>query len=375
MSFDLSHKPCTLNLYPLSFDLSRFTPHVYMKPDIQIIDPIECEGWDELLLSSEGYSFFHSSTWAKVLKETYGYSPAYFTIFDNGKLQALVPVMQVDSFLTGKRGVSLPFTDYCDAIISDGIAFDSLFDQILQYGKSHGWKFFEIRGGNGSPILAAVSCTYSRHMLDLRRGADEIFSNFKDNTRRNIRNAIKRGVKVEVSTTLDSLKAFHKLNLMTRRRHGLPAQPFHFFEKVHEHILSKNLGFVVLASYEGVFIAGAVFFHLGKKAVYKYGASDKKFHHLRPNNLVMWEAIKWFSQNGYDSLCFGRSEPDNSGLNQFKSGWGTTEHRIHYYRYDIRKNSFVSASPKVTGFHNKIFRKIPVPILNSIGNILYKHVG
>jgi len=89
----------------------------------------------------------------------------------------------------------------------------------------------------------------------------------------------------------------------------------------------------------------------------------------------MWEAIKWFSQNGYDSLCFGRSEPENSGLIQFKSGWGTTEQQIHYYHYDFRKNSFVSASPKVTGFHNKIFRKIPVPILNSIGNILYKHVG
>ena len=99
--------------------------------DIQIINPIEYEGWDDLLLSTQDYSFFHSSAWAKVLKEAYHYSPTYFTIFDNGNLKALVPVMQVDSFLTGKRGVSLPFTDYSDAVLCNGLAFDDLLHEIL----------------------------------------------------------------------------------------------------------------------------------------------------------------------------------------------------------------------------------------------------
>jgi len=49
---------------------------------------------------------------------------------------------------------------------------------------------------------------------------------------------------------------------------------------------------VVLASFDQENVAGAIYFHLGEKAVFKYGASDKKFQHLRANNLVMWEAIK-----------------------------------------------------------------------------------
>jgi lipid II:glycine glycyltransferase (peptidoglycan interpeptide bridge formation enzyme) len=132
---------------------------------------------------------------------------------------------------------------------------------------------------------------------------------------------------------------------------------------------------VILASYDDKNIAGGVYFHFGEKAVYKYGASDKRFQNLRANNLVMWEAIQWYSQNGYKNLCFGRTEPENQGLIQFKSGWGTTEEEINYYRYDLNKGSFVPGSSKVTGFHNKIFRNLPLPLLKRIGSVLYKHVG
>jgi hypothetical protein len=343
--------------------------------DIQIINPITYPGWDELLLSCPDYSFFHSAAWAKVLQETYRYSPTYFTVFKNGHLQALVPVMQVNSFLTGKRGVSLPFTDYSDAIISNGIAFNDLFDHIIEYGKNNGWESFEMRGGESVPLLGPDSCTYSHHTLDLCKGAHEIFLSFRGNTKRNIRRAIKKGVKVEVANTSDFIKGFHRLNLITRKRHGLPPQPLQFFKKVYEHIISKHLGNVVLASYENNVIAGAMFFHFGEKSVFKYGASDKNFHHLRPNNLVMWEAIKWFSENGYNSLCFGRTRPGNEGLRRFKTGWGTKEKVEKYYKYSLQKRKFVQDSHEISKVYQRVFRKMPMPFLRLIGSLLYRHVG
>ena len=186
---------------------------------------------------------------------------------------------------------------------------------------------------------------------------------------------MKEGVEVKIDRSLESVKEFYRLNCMTRKEHGLPPQPFHFFKKIYDHVISKNLGMVVLASLDQENIAGAIYFHFGEKAVFKYGASDKKFQHLRANNLVMWKAIQWYSQNGYKNLCFGRTERKNQGLIQFKSGWGTTEQQINYYRYDLEKGSFVRGSSKVTGFHNKVFRNIPIPILKKIGALLYRHVG
>ena len=69
-------------------------------------------------------------------------------------------------------------------------------------------------------------------------------------------------------------------------------------------------------------IAASVYFHFGKAAIYKYGASDKRYQHLRPNNLVMWEAIRWCIQDGYTSLSLGRTDLDDEGLRQFKNGLG-----------------------------------------------------
>jgi lipid II:glycine glycyltransferase (peptidoglycan interpeptide bridge formation enzyme) len=182
-------------------------------------------------------------------------------------------------------------------------------------------------------------------------------------------------VETNIYTSVESVREFYRLNCLTRREHGLPPQPYYFFKKIYEHIISKNLGIVVLAEYKNKNIAGAVYFHFGDKAIYKYGASEKKYQHLRANNLVMWKAIKWHSQNGYKSFCFGRTEPENKGLKQFKSGWGAKESRIFYYIYDLSKGAFVQNSSRVTGFHNKIFSHMPIPLLKMSGSLLYKHMG
>ena len=135
------------------------------------------------------------------------------------------------------------------------------------------------------------------------------------------------------------------------------------------------MGFIVLASLQGTAIAANVYFTFGDQILYKYGASDRAFQHLRANNLVMWEAIKWGCGHGYRALCFGRTEPDNEGLRQFKAGWGARERLIKYYRYDLRKEAFIKAPGIVKPLYRKIFSKLPIPVLNMLGGILYRHMG
>lgn len=346
-----------------------------MNQQLEIINPLTFQGWDDLVLTSETCSFFHSSSWARVLHEAYQYQPLYFTIINNNKIQVLIPCMEVNSFLTGKRGVSLPFSDYSDSIISESYNTEEIFKYLIHYGKENGWKTLEIRGGNVSSSNLHPSSSYYGHTLSLSKDADKIFSTFRDSTKRNIKKAIKEGVTVGRQQSLEAIKEFYSLNCMTRKEHGLPPQPFSFFKNIYEHIISQNKGFVVLASFKDINIAGAVFFHFGNKAIYKYGASDKNHQYLRANNLVMWEAIKWFAQHGFSSFCFGRTEPENQGLLQFKRGWGGQEDIIKYIKYDLIKGEHVKDSPKITGLHNKMFNKMPMPLLRGVGTVLYKHMG
>jgi hypothetical protein len=342
---------------------------------LQIINPLEYPNWDELLLTNGDYSFFHSSSWARVLCESYKYKPLYFTSIDNGKLSDLIPVMEVRSPLTGRRGVSLPFTDYCQPIASDKSHFQEIIDNLIKYGKNAGWKYIEWRGAENYFQDITHSSFYYGHTLDLTQNEQELLSSFRSSTKRNIKKAIKEGVNIKISNSLESIKAFYRLNCITRKHHGLPPQPYYFFKKIYEHIISKKKGFVVLASFRKRTIAGAVYFYFGEKVIFKYGASERAYHHLRPNNLIMWEAIKWYARNGFKTFSLGRAEPENEGLLQFKQGWGTTENIIRYYKYNFKKSSFISERSKLTGFHNKVFNVTPIPVLKLVGSMLYKYTG
>ena len=346
-----------------------------MLSELEIVNPLDYPGWDALVLSAKNHSFFHSSNWARVLHESYGYRPLYFSQIENGKLNILVPFMEVKSIFTGKRGVSLPFSDYCEPILNKANIFQEVLDYVIQYGKKTGWKSLEIRDGNNFSKVTPIASYYYGHTLELSKNTERIFSNFRDSAKRNIRKADNEGVKVDISNSLEAIRKFYRLNCATRRKHGLPPQPYYFFKKVYEHIISQNHGFVALASYNKNDIAGAIYFHFGDRAIYKYGASDENYQNLRPNNLIMSEAIQWFSLNGYKSLSFGRTDPDNEGLRRFKKGWGTTESIIKYYKYDVVKGTFAHKSPQLTETQKKVFSKLPQFLLRATGSLLYKHIG
>jgi len=218
------------------------------------------------------------------------------------------------------------------------------------------------------------SSVFYNHTLHLSEDADLIFSQLRSSTRRNIKKAIREGVQVIFSYSLQSIKEYYRLHSVTRKKHGLPPQSFYFFKKIYDNIISKKHGFVILASSDKKYIAGAVFFHFGRNAIYKFGASNIKYQHLRANNLAMWEAIKWYAEQGYESFCFGKTELENVGLKQFKEGWGAKKQLIKFYKYDLIKDSFIKTNQKLTGFHNKIFTKMPVNLLQLSGKLIYRHI-
>lgn len=342
--------------------------------EIQIIDPTVYPHWDSLLETSDQTTFFHTAAWAKVLNESYGYKPLYFTIIENGRLAGLIPVMEIDSILTGKRGVSLPFTDICDPVAQEHAVFDQLLEAVIAHGRKTGWKSFEIRGGATFLDKELSAARMLFHTLALNPEEAEVSKAFRDSTYRNIRKAKKEGVTVNLERSCEALAAFYRLHCETRRHHGLPPQPWLFFENIFEFVIALDKGFVAVAEHLGKIIAAAVFFHYRSGAIFKFGASDRKHLGHRPNNLVMWEAIKKYSQKGFKVLDFGRTELENIGLRQFKKGWDSDEKKLFYYQYDLKKDRFVSTSSSVKSSY-AVFKHLPIPVLRLTGNLLYRHVG
>ncbi len=342
---------------------------------LEIVNPIQQPEWDSQLVSHPDYTFFHGAAWVKVLCATYRHKPLYFALRGEHRLWGLLPVLEVNSRLTGSRGVSLPFTDECQPLSFGTVRYEDVLNKIIEYGKARNWNYLECRGGGNLVPGIPASLTFLGHTLELLASEKTLFDRFESSVRRAIRKAENAGVQVEISSTLEALRTFYSLHCQTRKKHGVPPQSWAFFLNIHEHILSKKMGVVTVAKYRQTPIAAAVFFHLGAKAIYKYGASDMAFQRLRGNNLMMWEAAKWYARQGGLSLHFGRTSITNEGLRRFKLGFGTVEKKIEYFKYDVRKARFVTDRDKASGWYNAVFRWIPVPLARRLGTFLYRHLS
>ena len=341
----------------------------------QCVNPAHFPNWDMLATSHSNYSFFHGAAWAKILEDTYGYVPVYLTAEGGEPGRSLLPLMEVNSWLTGRRGIALPFTDDCGPLYGDAASARDMIQRSFELGKSRGWKSIEFRGGKELFPEAPASLSFYGHSLNLDNDEGRMFVRLEPPVRRAIRKAEKSGVTVNVSRNLEAMKTFFSLQCKTRRKHGLPPQPFNFFRNICQHALSKDLGMIVIASYQNRPIAASVYFQLGVRAIYKFGASDESFQQLRGANLVMWEAVKRLARNGAKALDLGRTSIGNEGLRRFKLNWGAQERKIEYVKYDLRRNVFVTDTDAVTGWHNRVFRAFPIGVSRMIGAALYRHLA
>jgi hypothetical protein len=341
---------------------------------LTVVDPTRDLRWAELMTRHPRHSVFFLPAWARILSESCGYTPFYLTSTTLGGASSCIPIMEVPGF-TGRRGVALPFSDECGPLVADPGAGKDLMEKILELGHARCWRTLEVRGGGVHLGANRTSSTYYGHALNLDSGDGALFKRFNSSVRTAIRKAEMAHVAVEVSASPQAVAEFYRLYCMTRRRHGVPAQPLAFFEAIQRHLLAARMGFVVLAKVRGVGAAAALFLNNDQNAIFKYGASDERFQNTRAGNLVMWTGIQQCIRRGAQCLNFGRTSRANEGLRRFKLGWGTDEYLIEYARYDFGKSRFVPGKDPAVGWYNPLFRAAPVWFTRLAGRLFLKHWG
>lgn len=345
-----------------------------MTNEKDIINVITCPYWDKMLGSSLDAGIFHSKSWARVLVDSYHYNPQYFTDISNGSLQSAIPVMEVKNFSGLLSGISLPFSDFISPIRPKTQTWSELIEQIKKLGKKRNWTKFKanrwVIEENDSRFFSSFSL---EHFLLLTKQKEQIFGNFKNATKRNIKKALNSSLELNITKSFEAVCEYYKLHCLTRKFHGLPPQPFNFFKNVHHHIISNDQGIIIIAKFKYIPVAGAFFFHFGKSAIYKFGASNRIYQNLRANNLIMWKAIEYYWGKKFERFSFGITEPSNNGLLQFKRGYSPEERKVYSFIYDFSGDEFLSPKSFLTGFHNSFFSKLPLPLLRLFGELLYRY--
>ena len=342
--------------------------------EIVRLDPLAGEEWDALVDSHPEAGIFHRSAWARVLADTYGHRPYYLSCRERGRVIALIPLMEVSSPVTGRRGVSVPFADMAGPLCFPGMKVEVMQQAVDDVARERGWQHTEWRGGQTGAVGWQVSAAYLAHTLSLQPSLDDLQAGFDSATRRSLRKAEKGPLEVSIRHDEEAVRIFYQLHARTRRRHGLPPQPYSFFRHLHRHCLRGGGGAVVLASAGDRPVAAAVFLTAGMQAVYKFGASDERYPEWRGNHLVMWSALRWLKAKGLRHLHLGRTDLGQDGLRRYKLGWGTTESRLEYIRYAPGEAKSAAASRPSPGAAKAVFSRLPLLINRFCGSVLYPHL-
>lgn len=329
-----------------------------------------------------GDGFCFDERWLNLVQTVYGYQVTRLEVRGaDGGLRGYLPVCALRSPLTGRRLVSLPFSDVCPLLATDALAGDELLDHALELGRAHRAQYVELRTGV-SPILAerddfVASDVYVRWQLALEAGEDAIWSGIQKPVQRQVRKSRKMGVKIRFAREREDMSLYHRLHVGTRTgKHGMPAQPRKFFQELWDRFSVDSTIQVLFAEFEGSTIAGMVLLATGDTVRYAYGASQEQFLHLAPNNLLMWESIAWAADNGYKFFDMGRTARDNHGLMEFKRKWGATAYPLPYY-YSPRVAGLASTSEGSRKYQilTAGWKRLPLPVASTLGGMLYKHLG
>lgn len=171
--------------------------------------------------------------------------------------------------------------------------------------------------------------------LHINRTDDELFKVFKTDCRNFIRQFERRGAILEIAEPNDLFaEEYYKQLIDVFDKQGLV--PTYSVEKVKcllHHLGSANMVLCLrVKDPDGNSIASSIYPGYGNKFFFWGGASDRSGQHYRPNEYMIWTAIKYWRDRG--AVCF-----DMVGVRDYKKKFGPDE--VHYATIEFARPAFL----------------------------------
>lgn len=292
----------------------------------------EKEKWNNAVRSLQNYDVFYLQEYAKAYKmedEANGeplllvYSDendyAVNVIFyrDIANLPMFCDILEHDQYY-----------DICSpygygGFIGEISDYDKLNQEYLEFQKKKGYICEFVRFNLFSEYFnyydgQVVSPTHNV-VRDLSLTQDELWMDFKQKVRKNVKHALRNELRVILDETGEYLDDFLRIYYGTMERTNANDNFFysrHFFELLNE-MQGNYVYFHVL--HNDVIISTELVLY-GKEQCYSYlGGTDSNYFNLRPNDLLKYEIIKWAKDKGLNNFVLGGGYGSDDGIFQYKT--------------------------------------------------------
>lgn len=279
----------------------------------------EIASWDTLLVANpDGGNVFQSTALAET-KRLGGWQPRYL-ICDTLAVTVLekhVPFLGTYWYLpkgpgsTDVDGVLGVMRELKEFAASQGVFAIKIEPEILESDEAK----HELKAAGLLPTHA-IQPNVSTVIIDLSPSLEEIMASFNQKGRHAIHRAERDGATAEaVPLTEENMRIMYELLRDTAAgRFESSLRSYDYYREFWTRFSADDHGSLFFARVDGKVVAAAFCMYLGKKGLYKDGASIREKTVYGASHLLQWEVISWMKARGVESydLC---GAPHSSRIN------------------------------------------------------------
>lgn len=345
---------------------------------VHFLNKENAEEWDDFVFNVREATVYHTYAWLSFIVETFGYKNiSFFLKSDGGEIQGCLPLFELKG-LFGRKLDSAPFRDR-GAILARN---NTVVKELIKYGKQICQeKSADLIIKQGNLLAEETVKSLGLHLhsfwqtteVNLNQGVEDIWNHLKNNAVGPVKQARKMSVFIREGKSLEDMNCFYRIFLQTRKRLGIPSFPEKFFRNLWNFLNDKGFVKLFLAEKDGSPIAGIILLLFHGRIIDGYAASLPNSRNLRPNDLLIWEAIKYGAENDYEVFDFGADSPKQKGLLAFKRKWTGVHKSMNYYSYSPSGDSVVMEKDSSDSRYKcvrKVISKMPMPLFRGFSNII-----
>ena len=339
--------------------------------DVSILQADNHDAWDAFVETCPEATFFHRAGWQHVIERAFGHKTWFLYVENDGQIQGILPLADVDSRLFGHSLSALPFCVYGGiAAISAGAR--SRLDQAAQALAKHlKVDYLEYRHLHPVHPDWPTKDLYVTFRKSIDPDPEQNMLAIPRKQRAMVRKGIKHGLQSQLDEGVERFFQAYSISVL---RLGTPVFSKRYFQLLKE-TFGKDCELLVVTK-EDQLISAVLSFYFRDEVLPYYGGGTDAARDLAGNDFMYWELMRRACERGYQVFDFGRSKRD-TGSYSFKRNWGFEPQPL-FYEYQLHRLQSIPEhnplNPKYQLFI-KAWRKLPLPLANRIGPYIVKNLG
>ena len=315
-----------------------------------VVIEVDNNEWSTIINKCQNYDFYHTQAYNHLEKE---HRPVLFTFQFEDQLIALPLIIR-----------QIPNSDwfdctsvygYCGPISTMNI--DEIPLKIITFFQKELLKYFDqnkiisifsrlhplISTGSFFTDFGTISSLNKTVAIDLKLNAEDQRKQYRKSNKSELNQLRRKGYQVKVADSKEDIDSFIAIYNETMER--VDAKKEFFFDDSYFYNFLDNTSFetkLLLATFEGKIIAGAIFTITNKIMQYHLAGTTQEFIKVTPMKLILDEARLLGNELMLDYLHLGGGVggSDEDSLFRFKAGFSDDQHQFKIWKMIHNENRY-----------------------------------